>query len=143
MNTKHYYICKYCYEEFIPKRRYVQKFCSNSCRSKAHHIKNRTAAHSVLTNATTVAKTPKKKKKKNKKPDVMSLAGVGNATGGSILAGTIVKLLTSEENKPATKGDLKALENKIGRYHKVGNMQPNNEGKWAYFDMLTKTVVFF
>ena len=140
MIDEKFYICNYCHEEFIPKRRHVQKFCSNSCRSKAHHIKNRTVANSTIPNATTLAKTPEKKKKK---PNTMSLAGVGNATGGALLADTITNLLTSEENKPATKGDLKALENKIGRYHKIGNMQPNNDGKLPYFDLQTNSVEFF
>jgi hypothetical protein len=42
----------------------------------------------------------------------------------------------------ATKSDIQAVLNKMGRYHKVQNTQPNPEGKLPYFDMETKMVVY-
>jgi hypothetical protein len=42
----------------------------------------------------------------------------------------------------ASKSDIQAILNKIGRYHNVQNMQPNPEGKFPYFDMEAKMVVY-
>jgi len=132
----HTYSCEYCHEEYIPARRYAQKYCSNSCRSKAWHQRKK------LKDVT--PKPSKKKKKKSKtKIETMSFAGVGNAATGSALAEALTKVLTPEHKLPATKGDLRALEAKIGRYHRVLNLARNSEGKVPYFDMETKSVVYF
>jgi hypothetical protein len=156
MEDQKYYVCKYCFEDYIPTRRHVQKFCSDTCRSKSHHIKNRGVA---VSNTKAVVVSDKKKKKTKTKPEKISVVGVGNATGGALLADQLTKAFTSEENKPATKGDLQtlakyniqslatksdiqALLNKMERYHKVQNMQPNQAGKFPYFDMETKMVVY-
>jgi hypothetical protein len=39
----------------------------------------------------------------------MSLAGVGNAATGTLIAHGLKMLLTKTDNKPATNGDLKLL----------------------------------
>jgi hypothetical protein len=154
MIDQKYYICQYCFEEFTPKRRYVQKFCSNSCRSKAHHIKNRSSESPTAVSATVSAALPapipitipekkkKKKKKKESKPEQITLPGISAAAIGTFATNALTNALTREENKPATKGDLKALGNKIGRYHKVVNIPHSLEGKPPYYDMETKTIVY-
>ena len=132
MDTK-YYTCRYCHEEFIPKRRHVQKFCSATCRSKAHHQKNK----NVILKPTMEASTPINKIGR------MSAAGIGNATAGAIAANAITNIFTNQNNKPATKGDILALGQKIERYHRVLNIAVGINGELPYFDMVTKQIVYF
>ena len=127
------YICKYCYGEFTPTRRHVQKFCSNSCRSKSHHIKNRNTATKLNKHTSSV---------ESNKIDTMSMAGVGNATAGSLAADALKSLLTTQDNKSATKGDIKELINRLGRFHKVGNLPLGKNGTLPHFDMETKTIIY-
>ncbi len=131
------YTCAYCYKEFEPKRRRVQKYCSNTCRSKAHHARKNlgtdlsTQTDKVATgNATNVK-------------DKMTLAGIGNATAGSLIADTLKSYFTKNENKPATVKDLNMLIETLQlRYHRIKNGTPDVMGKYPYFDMFTKEIVF-
>tara|TARA_R110002050_G_scaffold204522_4_gene340208 strand:- start:143619 stop:144047 length:429 start_codon:yes stop_codon:yes gene_type:complete len=134
MDTKEY-ICHYCHEKYIPKRRYAQKYCSNNCRSKAHHIKTKLPKSSLL------AKIAKNQDKTS--IEKMSLAGVGNAAAGSLLADGVKHIITTNQNLPATKGDLKNLENKFLRYHNITNMAPQQNGALPYFDMQKNQVVYY
>ena len=131
LTEKYKYKCEYCSKKYVPKRRRKQKFCSNSCRSKNHRL-----IKSIQNeNNHPVDKT------KNK-IDTMSVAGVGNAAVGIALVEGLKTVFTSEENKAATKKDIKNLENKIGRYHRILNMKPRLDGKTPYFDMATLKVVY-
>ena len=140
-----FYTCEYCYKEFAPKRRRVQKYCSNSCRSKAHHARKKTE-NKLATNPDKetkieVATTPVLPKKT--KVEAMSLAGTGNAAAGSLLADGLKSMLTPIENKPATKADLEKLRKQIvNRYHKINNIPPRADGAQPYFDMYTGGVVY-
>ena len=78
------YICNYCRKEYIPKRRGVQKFCSNSCRVGSHNLEKKKSK-------TGLVPAPQTVKSENTKIEEMSFAGVGNA---------IVGTLTSELVKP-------------------------------------------
>jgi pyridoxal/pyridoxine/pyridoxamine kinase len=134
METR-YYRCDYCRKEFLPTRRNIQKFCSNSCRSKSHHQKTKISkAISISNSEAKIEKTSIRK---------MSLAGVGDAAAGTMVVKLAEEFFTHEENKPATKKDLQNLANKIQRYHRVKNMQPNFSGQLPYFDMESKQVVYF
>lgn len=72
----------------------------------------------------------------------MSLPGIGNATAGSLAADGIKALFTTPDDRPATKGDLKALAKKSERYHKVVNLPPRADGTFPYFDMETNKIVY-
>jgi len=133
MEGKHY-TCRYCYGEFVPTRRHVQKFCSNSCRSKAHHIKNRNS------NTLSIEQPPKTEAIK---ADKMTMAGIGNATAGSLAAEALKSMLTAQDNKPATKGDIKMLYHCMERFHRVGNMPMRADGHLPFFDLQTKQLVYF
>ena len=137
-----YYTCNYCYNDFEPKRRNAQKYCSATCRSKAYHqrkksleapnttIKDYTEPTDNVSNDVTNRQT-------------MSLAGVGNATAGSLAADMLKGLLTKGENKPVTKGDLQHLVNTLkGRYHLIKNIPVNNFGEIPHYDIETKMVVY-
>ena len=135
METEFYH-CKYCFKQFEPTRRRVQKFCSNTCRSKNHHAKNLKSKIPATINQNELL--PSKAK-----IDTMSLAGMGNATAGSLAADGIKALLTPNDSKPATKGDLKKLVSEInGRYHLVKNIEPRFDGALPYFDFDTNEVVY-
>lgn len=128
-----HYICKYCYREFVPTRRHVQKYCSNSCRSKAHHIKNRNNV------PTSIEQSPSNVTNKTEK---MTMAGIGNATVGSLAADAIKTIFTGHDNRPSTKGDINILLNKIKRFHRVLNLPFGTNNSVPHFDMETKNIVY-
>ena len=132
----HKYKCNYCHEEYIPKRRYVQRFCCDSCRSKYHHQR-------VKNNNKLKSNDEENKNKKIGKVDKMSLAGVGNAAAGTLAAKGLMNLFIKEGDKPATKNDLLKLLNKLDRYQKINNLPLNIYNKNPYFDMKFGTVVYF
>ncbi len=133
LEPKHY-TCNYCKQDFVPKRRRVQKYCSNSCRSSAYQLRKGNKNNLPATNNT---------KPVTEQNDKMTLAGVGNAAVGSMVAGGLVKLFTNEKNKPATKGDIDLLLQKLGgRYHLVKNLQPNAQGALPYYDLIKGIIVY-
>ena len=121
------YNCDYCKKDFLPTRRKVQKFCSNSCRVKSHHQK-------IKVNNKSATSNPESQIKKTS-IDKMSFAGVGNAAAGVAAVSLLTHAFTKEENKPATKKDLQNLANKFKRYHRIRNMNPNFNGQLPYFDI--------
>lgn len=128
------YKCKYCYKEFKPTRRGVQKFCSDSCRVSSHRYKNK--------KTTLLPKAKKINPNQKIKVDKISWAGVGNATLGSVAGDFVVNAFTLEDNKNATKGDIKRLESKLNRFHLIKNIQPNFEGKQPYYDLVLGVLVY-
>lgn len=147
----HKYTCKYCHEQFIPKRRYSQKYCSNSCRSRAYH--RRQVEKNALSDSPKPktegfgSKLPAFKPKETLQPqtmsnDKMSLAGVGNAAAGTLVADLIKYAFQGKGNQPATKNDIGTLINKLQRYHLITNLPPRPFGKKPYFDLHTNQVVY-
>lgn len=106
------YVCKYCKKEYTPKRRRVQKFCSNSCRVRSHQLK-KTKPEEGLT------KKDAKQLPEKISVDKMSMAGIGNATVGTLAANTLTNIFIREENKPLTKGDLKYLILKLEEIQEI------------------------
>ena len=136
MKQAKYYTCEYCYIEYIPKRRGVQKYCSNSCRSNACRVRN-SNINKIETISVMDNKLP------NKSIEQMSAVGVGNATVGVILANTLKTVFTKEDDKPVTKGDIKVIIEKLkGRYHLVNNMMPLENGHYPYFDLEKNIIVY-
>ena len=73
----------------------------------------------------------------------MSMAGVGNAAAGLLAVNVFTNLLTSEENKPATKKDLQNLAHNLKqRYYLIINAPESLDGTKPYYDMETKTIVY-
>ncbi len=131
---KYLYTCRYCGKDYKPKRRKVQKYCSNSCRTNAFNSKKIVGlAKPIITD----------KKLDSVKIDKMSLAGVGNAAAGTLAINALTSLLTKEENKPATKKDIKEIKDFIlQRYHEVINLQLDQYGNVPFYDLETKTIVY-
>ncbi|MGJ8664742.1 MAG: hypothetical protein ACSHW7_00095 [Patiriisocius sp.] len=136
--NNHRYTCNYCYGKFIPKRRRVQKYCSDSCRSKAYH--QRTTTKKVATLNAPSEPAPTKKKTKIEK---MSFAGIGNAAAGVVAVDVLSRILTKDEDRPATKGDLQKISQHLKRYHRINNLEPDHYGKAPYFDMDKGMLVYF
>lgn len=138
MKDQQFYTCDYCFKEFEPKRRRVQKYCSNTCRSKAYHARKTTTQLSKESNDIVVpdlSNIPQPK---------MSMAGVGNATAGTLAAQGLKHIFTAPQNRPATKGDLDKLFEKLnGRYHLIQNMEPNHLGQYPYYDMVDGVLVYY
>ena len=128
------YRCQYCGKDYKPNRRKKQKYCSNSCRTRAFVTKNSTGLSIVKKDT---------EKKEPLKVEKMSLAGVGNAAVGTLAIQLATNLLTSEENKPATKKDIQNLSASLKRrYHPILNAATNHDGSKAYYDMETKNIVY-
>ncbi|OMP29940.1 hypothetical protein [Mangrovimonas sp. DI 80] len=131
-----FYICHYCQKEYTPKRRRAQKFCSNSCRSKAHHAKGSKPTTEVIVTE------PKEEKKQT--VESMSIAGVGNAATGTAIVELIKSFLTPELKKNVTKEDLNTLVTRIkGRYHPIKNHPSLPDGKKPFYDMETQEIVYW
>lgn len=127
------YNCNYCGVEYVPKRRYKQKYCCNSCRVNAFtkRKKQKLGLAKVKTN-----KTPTSKEK-------MSWSGVGNAAVGTLATNLVTNILTKEENKPATKGDIqKLLNGHQAQFVLIKNLAPRWDGKRAYFDIHKQTLIY-
>ena len=78
------------------------------------------------------------------KNDKLSIGGVANATIGSLTADGIKSVFTSENNKPATKGDLiEFIELMELRYHPVHNLPQRYDGAWPYYDLDTGSIIYF
>jgi hypothetical protein len=137
-NTK-FYECEYCYKDFIPKRRNIQIYCSNSCRSKAYHKRKKIEKLHVGLNKITVPTVEKEKTK----IEELSLAGAGNAALGVLAVKGFSYLLTSELNKNATKGDIQQILNNQKRYHLILEYPSSVDGKKPYFDLHTKKICYF
>lgn len=134
----YFYTCQYCRKEYKPKRRKVQKYCCNSCRTRAFVLKN-------LKGLSLVKSDPKKPDQI--KIDKMSLAGVGNSIAGNLIAKGIEQaaktIFVKEEDKPATKKDvtnlLKALND---RYQPISNMPNRFDGAKPFYDYETQTIIY-
>lgn len=131
---KHQYECNYCKKEYIPKRRRVQKFCSDSCRVSSHQLKNNNSKKELIKSDNYL---PKKTT-----VDQMSLAGVGNSAAGTLVVGVLKNVFTKDENKPATRKDLKELTSKLERYQEIKNLTNDTFGKRPYYDTIQRIIVY-
>lgn len=137
------YTCNYCYSEFEPTRRRVQKYCSNTCRSKAYHARKTTTNTPTTQTNSSISTTLDSPPTETNKIESMSASGVGNATAGALIADGLKSLITSNKNKPATKGDLDDLKLLLtNRYLPINNMQQDQYGRSPFYDVETRGVVY-
>lgn len=128
------YTCQYCSKEYKPNRRKKQKYCSNSCRTRAFAIRKNSGLN-----------LPSIDRKKPTKTtiDKMSLAGVGNAAVGTLAVNLATSLFIREENKPATKKDLQEVkELLLTRYHPVLNMPSQSDGTKPFYDLDIQQIIY-
>lgn len=137
MKNSLYYICDYCYKEYQPKRRRAQRFCCTSCRVKAHHQKKKAHKSELSKDNDNKLEAPKMPN------DKITMASVGGATAGSLIADGIKSVFTPEDKKAATKGDLKLLAEKLtGRYFPINNLPPRSDGTYPYFDIVNLKLIY-
>ncbi len=130
-------ICLHCNDDYIPTRRGVQKFCSKSCKSRYWYLKQNYRKDVVKDS------TEEKVEKQKAKVETMSLSGIGNAVVGTVVVEGVKHILTSPENKPATKKDIQDLRALIfGRYLPVNNTGKDSMGRSPFYDVETGDVVF-
>jgi hypothetical protein len=128
------YTCQYCGKEYKPNRRQQQKYCSNSCRTRAFVIRKIQGLNLPSTES---------KNTEEKKSETMSWAGVGNAAAGTIAVNLAASIFTKEENKPATKKDIKEVKNLLmTRYHSIKNVPPRPDGARPFYDLQTQSLVY-
>ena len=146
-----FYICEFCRTAFKPARRKVQRFCSDTCRSKNHHHKNNAIKPPLnvpsIQNIETEVMESTILAPDKLKVEKMSVAGIGNAAAGNLLADGVKaiakNIFGSAENDPATKGDIQELKNLINtRYFKINNMDTRYDGAQPYFDKSSGTIVY-
>lgn len=129
------YTCQYCGKQYKPNRRMKQKYCKNSCRVRAFVLKNGKGLKIT---------TKEVQESKPNKIEKISLAGAGNAAIGTLAVNLATTLFTSEENKPATKKDLKSMVDSLKkRYHPIMNIPLKQDGAKPYYDIETKRIVYF
>ncbi len=133
METFHY-TCLYCGKTYKPSRRKKQKYCSNSCRTRAFQLRNIKLVKSPV---------PSVDKKEPFKIDKVSFAGVANAAAGTFAVNTLTNLFTSDGNKPATKKDIEMVLRALSkdRYKLIDGVMPKPNGLRAYFDSFTNRLV--
>ena len=132
MTNKYFHICNQCGKEYKPNRRNIQKYCSNSCRTRAYVIRKGLNLPSI-----------QNKNTEEKKSETMSWAGVGNAAAGTIAVNLAASIFTKEENKPATKKDIKEVKNLLmTRYHSIKNGAIRFDGARPFYDLQTQSIVY-
>ncbi|WP_339715844.1 hypothetical protein [uncultured Kriegella sp.] len=133
--------CAYCGEDYVPKRRGAQLFCSNSCRSLNWRDKQRNGEPKKEIAIPKNEAFPETKMASM--PEKMSLAGVGNAAAGAAAVELAKTMFTPAENKPATKKDIQELKVFIrSRYLFIKNLQKDATGRNPYYDVQTGYVVY-
>lgn len=131
------YQCRYCGKQYKPRRRYKQLFCSNSCRVNSFNKKKSEVSNVPILGI-------KIDQSKDAKNETMSWAGVGNGAAGVIAVNALTHLLTKEENRPATKKDVKDIIASIKQKHfLVKNMPPKPDGSVPFFDIETCMIIYF
>lgn len=130
----HLYICQYCSIEYKPRRRQKQKYCSNSCRTRAFTIRKFKGLNKPAI---------ENKNLEEKKPEGITWGKVGSAAAGTLAVNIATNLFTREENKPATKKDIKEVKQLLmTQHHPIKNMPDRYDGARPFYDLQTKNLVY-
>lgn len=131
--------CSYCGKEYVPKRRGVQQFCSNSCRSRNWQLKK--AKQKAPKTTQTENKIDQIKLTKN---DTISQTGIGNAAIGVAVVGLTKYILTPDHKRNSTKDDIRKLASLITgqRYLPIKNMPQDILGRNPFYDIEKEELIF-
>jgi hypothetical protein len=128
------YTCHYCGKEYKPNRRQKQKYCSNSCRTRAFVIRKFKGLNLPAVDNKNTAE---------RKSETMSWVGIGNAAAGTVAVNVLTNIFTKEENKPATKKDIKEIKNLLStQYHHIKNYPNRFDGARPFYDLQTQSIVY-
>lgn len=129
--------CKHCNKLYIPRRYGAQKYCSNSCRSRAFQLRK---AHKISVSKKEEAS--KSDEKKFQQPKI-NMADISNAALGAAAYDLGKRVFTPSDKQPATRKDIDDLYHKLEeRYHPVHNAPKRNDGTYAFYDKQTKEVIY-
>ena len=132
------YNCKNCQKPYIPKRRGVQKYCSDSCRSRAYQLRKNLGLKKP-TNQT----DNKTDGVKNESSSTINAASIMNAFIAAFGYDAIKGLLTPAGSKSVTRNDLNKLIDKIDqRYIPLRNVPMRDDGTYAFCDKKTESLVY-
>ena len=136
------YKCHYCGKEYKPNKRGKQRFCKASCRVRSFYKKKEVGlSKPQIENKIAIPMNSENQLLKPLKIENMSMAGVGNAIAGTVAVNLLSSLLTSEENKPATKKDLMNIVGQNKRFHVVKNIPPKL-GYNVFYDVQSQCIVY-
>ena len=140
MEETKYYTCHYCREQYIPKRRGVQRFCKAGCRVRSHQLSN-----SEQQNAKRLNQKEDDNLSHKTKIEEVSLAGVVNASLGSLVVdGSIylAKKCLTPNLLPATKDDIEKINARLERFQEIKNAENDVFGRKPYYDNVEKIIVY-
>lgn len=131
--------CKHCEKLYIPKRYGAQKYCSDSCRSRAYQLRK-----SVGLKKPSIQSKDKTEEVKNEtSPTTINAASIMNAFIAAFGYDAIKGLLTPAGSKSVTRNDLNKLIEKIDqRYIPLRNIPMKNDGTYAFCDKKTESLVY-
>jgi hypothetical protein len=128
------YTCQYCGKEYKPNRRQQQKYCSNSCRTRAFVIRKIKGLNLPAV---------ENNNPQEKKSEGMTWGKVGSAAAGTLAVNIATSIFTKEENKPATKKDIKEVKNLLmTRFHSIKNVPYRHDGARPFYDVQTQSIVY-
>ncbi len=131
------YICKNCRKSYVPRRRGAQKYCSNSCRSRAYQIRKGAGLKKPL------IQNQSDKENTQQSNNTINPASITNAMIGAFGYDAIKGLLTPSGSKSVTRKDLQVLIEKLDqRYIPLRNIPLRNDGTYAFCDKKTESLVY-
>jgi len=129
--------CKHCNKLYIPRRYGAQKYCSNSCRSRAFQLRKAATIKEIKKDNR--SESPDKQLQQSK----INIADISNAALGVAAYDLGKRVFTPSDKQPATRKDLNELIQKLEeRYHPVHNAPKRNDGTFAFYDKQTKEVIY-
>ena len=100
------YYCEHCGDQYVPRRRGVQRFCSTSCRTLQWRIDKQEKKDQLLPVATLNEPQASKVSENEPRKESISFAGATNAALGTAAVGLMKNILTPKGDMPATKRDI-------------------------------------
>ena len=132
------YYCEHCGDQYVPRRRGVQRFCSTSCRTLQWRKDKADKRQQLLPVATLNESQTIKVFENEPRKESISLAGATNVVLGTAALGLMKNILTPKADMPATKRDIQEVKALLNdRYLLIKNINKDIHGRSAYYDIET------
>ncbi len=137
------YYCEYCGDQYVPKRRGVQRFCSTSCRTLQWRKDKAVKREQLLPDATLNESQTLKATENELRKESISIAGDANAAIGTAAVDLVKNIFTPKDDMPATKRDIQEVKALLkDRYFPVRNINKDAYGRLAYYDIETGNLIY-